>query len=164
LARGQVSADDGKTSYERRKGKPYKRALPGFGEMVMYMTVADGRRRQKAEDRFFSGIFVDIVSRSDEVVIATPEGCSKVNVIRRLPPEQRGDAKFALSIKGVPWEMVPSDESVYQEEVPSFVASEPIVPDGELPDAIPVPHEAAKHRRVYIRREVELRPVAEGGY
>ena len=41
LARFQRAVSDGKTPYERRKGKPYKRALPPFAECVMYMTAGD---------------------------------------------------------------------------------------------------------------------------
>ena len=37
LARSQRSTLDGKTAYELRKGKPYRRQLPPFGEAVAYM-------------------------------------------------------------------------------------------------------------------------------
>ena len=87
LSRGQAAADDGKTAYERRKGKPYKRRLPAFGEIVMFLTVAEGKRRQKFEDRFIPGLFVGLVDRSDEVVVLTSKGAFKVNTIRRLPRE-----------------------------------------------------------------------------
>ena len=37
LSRSQRSAADGRTAYERRKGKPYRRKLPVFSEKIMFL-------------------------------------------------------------------------------------------------------------------------------
>eukprot|EP00975_Prorocentrum_lima_P071526 12938185-Prorocentrum_lima.AAC.1 len=44
-------------------------------------------------------MFVGLIDGSDD-----PDGFFKVNVIRRLPVEQRGDKDFAQSCTGVPWD------------------------------------------------------------
>ena len=162
LSRFQRSAADGKTAYERRKGKHYKRQLPWFGECVMFLTVAKGKRRQKYEDRFVLGCFVGLVDRSDEVYVLTETGAYKANCMRRLPAEQKGDALFASRLKGLPWCMVPGEQSTLLDVKP-FLATEPIVPEDQLPLRLPSVG-SSEPRRVYIRREVELRPRAEGGY
>ena len=56
-----MSSKDGRTAYELRKGRPYRRPLPPFGEAVMYLKVAVNKRRRKYEDRFGTGIFVGLV-------------------------------------------------------------------------------------------------------
>ena len=61
ISRAQVSSKDGRTAYELRKGRPYRRPLPPFGEAVMYLKVAVNKRRRKYEDRFGTGIFVGLV-------------------------------------------------------------------------------------------------------
>ena len=48
ISRGLRSSADGRTGYELRKAKAYKRALPPFGETVMY--VLQGKSRQKHKD------------------------------------------------------------------------------------------------------------------
>ena len=96
----------------------------------MFMTTAEGKRRRKYEERFLTGMYVGLVNRSDELVVLTPTGAFKVNVIRRLPVEQRGDARFALSCQGLPWRMTPSDDPDRAIlEPPTYMATEPIVPD-----------------------------------
>ena len=64
------------------------------------MTVAERKHRQKLYARFRSGMFVGLVDRSDEVIVLTPEGFYKVNTLRRLPEQQRGDKVFAESCRG----------------------------------------------------------------
>ena len=87
LNRFQRSGDDGRTAFERRKGRPYRRRLPEFGELVMFLTVADGKHRRKLDERFHAGMYVGLVDRTDEVIVLTKGGYYKANTIRRLPEE-----------------------------------------------------------------------------
>ena len=47
---------DGKTAFEGRKGWRYKRKLPEFSELVMFMTVAEHKHRKKLDERYFRHI------------------------------------------------------------------------------------------------------------
>ena len=47
ISRAQRYEVDGRTAYELKKGKPYRRRLPVFGEKVSAMTL--GKRRMKSE-------------------------------------------------------------------------------------------------------------------
>jgi len=163
LNRFQRAGDDGRTAFERRKGRPYRRRLPEFGELVMFLTVADGKRRRELDERFRTGMYVGLLDRSDEVVVLTKTGYYKVNTVRRLPAEQRGDKKFAEECKGLPWKQQADASAGDAENVIPFVAAAPIVPDDQLPPSLEGRSKLGP-RRTYIRREVELRPVAEGGF
>ena len=100
LSRCQRSTRDGRTAYELRKGRPYRRALPCFGEPVLYLKVAPGKRRRKYEDRWETAVYVGLVDRSNEVRVCSPAGAFRVNNIRRLPPGQRRDPELIRSIRG----------------------------------------------------------------
>ena len=85
LSRCQRSTRDGRSAYELRKGKPYRRKLPAFGEPVLYTKVAPNKRRQKFEDRWETGIYVALIERTNEVRTCTPAGCYKVNNVKAAP-------------------------------------------------------------------------------
>ena len=74
LSRFQKAHNDGGTAFERRKGRPYRRLPPAFGELVMFLTVADGKHRRKLDERFHTGMFVGLVDRMDEVIVLTKGG------------------------------------------------------------------------------------------
>ena len=158
LNRAQRAVKDNRTAYELRKGRPYKRKLPPFAEAVMYLRVAEKRMRQKFEDRWNTGIYLGLVERSNMVVVGTLNGVVKVNCIKRLPMNQAKDPELLKSIRGYPWRLTPGDVQNEPGEVPTVVASEPFVPEDELPPRLPREREAeVAPRRVYIRRNVELR-------
>ncbi|CAK0871008.1 unnamed protein product [Prorocentrum cordatum] len=107
LNRSRRAAKDNRTAYEIRKGKPYRRKLPPFGEAVMYMPVSTVRRRRKFEDRWETGIYLGLVERSNMLLVGTPRGVFKVNCVKRLPAIQSSDPELLKSIVGVPWDPVP---------------------------------------------------------
>ena len=136
--------------------------MPMFGELVMFLTVAVGKRRQKMGDRYLTGMFVGLVDRSDEVMVLMETGCYRVNCMKRLPAEQRGDRVFAEKAKGLPWNLAPGSGVPLDDVVP-FVAAAPIVPEEELLEKLPDVPISTGPMREYIRREIELRPKSEGG-
>ena len=50
----------GRTAFELRRGKPYKRKLPPFGEKVMALTL--GKKKMKSEYRAFDAVIVALES------------------------------------------------------------------------------------------------------
>ena len=154
ISRFAVAADDGKTAYERRKGKQYKRALPQFSEIVMFHV--GGKITHKMDSREMSGCFLCLVEKSDEVLVGTPEGVLRARSVRRLQPSQRGNAQFVLKLVGTPWRPNPKDASDPEvQDVPLRIHAEPIVAESELPPRQALPREVEFHR-LHIRREVEL--------
>ena len=65
--------------------------------------------KNKGEVRNCVGIMLGLVDRSDEVVIGTTERMVKARTIHRMPVGQRGDAAYAKSIRGVPWQPNPAE-------------------------------------------------------
>ena len=60
LTRFMVGSD-GKTAFEREKGKRYKRALPEFGERIHFMPLKkSGSKLNKLEPRLKDGIFLGL--------------------------------------------------------------------------------------------------------
>ena len=88
LSRFQVAAD-GKTAYERLKGKEYRGELMDYGEKVMFMPVVHGSKLKKLESKWSFGRFCGIRPRSNEKLIMTTEGIEKAKNVRRLPEPDR---------------------------------------------------------------------------
>ncbi|CAK0909302.1 unnamed protein product, partial [Prorocentrum cordatum] len=146
LNRFQRSGDDGRAAFARRKGRPCRRRVPEFCELVIFLTVADGKHRRELDERFHAGMCVGLLDRADEVIVLTKDGDFEANAIRGLPrlgPHKTGD-----------------DDA---ERIVPYLAAAPVVPAEELPPPL-AGKSLAGPRRVYIRRGVEVRPVAEGGF
>ena len=89
MNRMEVAAD-GKTPYERVKGKRAEVMGLEFGEKVLWKH-HPGRKMDKLNARWSYSIFLGVRSRSGELVVA--DGDSKeiknVRTLRRIPEEQR---------------------------------------------------------------------------
>ena len=79
---------------------------------------------------------------SNEVVVGTPDRCYKVNYIKRLPERQQKNAELFKSVLGVPWRLRPNvarnheDADLEAGDIPTMVATAPIVPEDELPPRV----------------------------
>ena len=61
---------DGRTNYQRWKGKPFRRDIAEFGEAVMYLK-AGTKGVHKFNNRWEGGIWLGVKSESGETVIGT---------------------------------------------------------------------------------------------
>ena len=52
--------DDGKTAYERRRRKKFKRELPEFGEIIWYLRPASAGKDQ-LDERWGDGVYLGII-------------------------------------------------------------------------------------------------------
>ncbi len=98
ITRFQVGTD-GKTPYERMKGKRTKRPLAAIGEKILYMK-KDGKGMNM---RFDYGFFLGVSEKSDELYVATEAGVLKTRTVRRLTDEKKWDGDFIKRIVGTPW-------------------------------------------------------------
>ena len=106
INRFQKSSITGRTPYEARRGKPFKRELPPFGESVMYMRVGKSDKKAKFDDRFLSGLFLGLSEKSQEFLVGTEDGTvKKVNVIKRVVSDKRKDKAAVEKLKGLPWDV-----------------------------------------------------------
>ena len=150
----QRSVSDGITVYERRKLKSFRKALVPFGELVMF------KPKDKGEVWNCVGTMLGLVDRSDEVVVGSAERVVKACTVHRMPVGQRGDAAYAKSIRGVPWQPNPAEAA---EDEPLGMAQARVCQCSGLGlqsrnrPAVPLmePRDY-KARRFYNRREEEL--------
>ena len=74
MSRYQVGRD-GRTAYELRVGKPYRKQLVEFGEREYFMPIRPGDARQvKLDPKWQDEAFIGFRDRSDEMLIMTTSG------------------------------------------------------------------------------------------
>ena len=102
-----IVGDDGKTAYERLKGKLFTRKTVEFGECIWYIK-AGSVGKNKMASRVESGVFLGFREESQEVMIGTPDGIVKAASIKRKGThEERWNAQELDSFTGTPWEPIP---------------------------------------------------------
>ena len=84
---------DGKTPYERLRGKKFERRLCTFGECVLALRNskafenADDKRMNKLDSRWFDGVYVGVRVSSGETIVSTsPRLEERVMLPVRLKP------------------------------------------------------------------------------
>ena len=102
-------AKDGKTAYERLKGK--RGFVPGveFGEKVMWKKPAGSKNVQALDSLWDVGVFVGLKTLSGEFIVATKNGIHMARTVRRKTEEERWNIKDDGVIFGVPWNKGPED-------------------------------------------------------
>jgi hypothetical protein len=73
---------DGKTAYERNKGKNATVLGIEFGEKLVWKKKS-GQKMNKINSKWEFGIFVGVRQRSGEIWVATPDGIHKARSVRR---------------------------------------------------------------------------------
>ena len=111
---------DGKTAYERCKGKRATVLGLEFGEKVLYKVKRDGKL-EKIRARWEHGIFVGVRPQSGEVWIAIAEKTFSVRSVRRLPPDDRWGVDCVRWPRRTLWNR-------YKEDIGA---------DGDLPEEVP---------------------------
>ena len=79
---------DGKTNYERVKGKKPTVLGVEFGEKLLYK-VKIANRMEKINARWEFGIFVGVRTKSNELWVANQDKIINVRAVKRIPIEER---------------------------------------------------------------------------
>ena len=104
--------EDGKTGYERLKGKSFSRPSVEFGEKVRFKKSAKGQKEHKLEMKWNVGHFLGFHWRTSEAIVGTKEGIRRAGTIRRVGAHRRWDATGLDSIRGVSWKWDPEADDV----------------------------------------------------
>ena len=115
---------DGKTPYERCKGKKANVLGVEFGEKVLYKIKAEAKM-MKIRPRWEYGIFVGIRPTSHQVWVATADKTVAARSIRRLPLDQRWNMDCVRWVRWTLWNRYKDDvgaDGDLPEEVPQEVA------------------------------------------
>ena len=133
--------EDGKTGFELRRGRGFKRSMPPFGERVMWLRPGSNKGVATVAARCLDGIFLGPSDTSDELYVGTAAGAFKTRTVKRRDVTARADFALLESFKAFPWDEVASAKG----SVPQRVV-----------EATPLPREMAAQKpatmkRTYIR-------------
>jgi hypothetical protein len=127
---------DGRTAYQRLKGK--RVLMPGleFGEAVIWKVDNRTGALGKLSSSWKSGVYIGVRSKSGEFVVVDSGGVWKARSIRRVPAEDRWLRKNLDMIKFLPWKdsdgnRVQSETTVVRlspEEIARDTATSEVIP------------------------------------
>lgn len=98
LIRCQVGSD-GRTAQEQIKGRPSRRPVAEFAEKVWYKPVTEGSKLDIVMDE---GVYVGVIDRSDEALVAVRDGVVEARDIRRQLEEVRWGTDLVMAIRVTP--------------------------------------------------------------
>ena len=100
---------DGKTAYERRRGRRCQIPCVPFGEKVWYKELRENKRQEhKMESEWAEGIWLGHNRSSNEIIVGTRKGAVRAYAIRRKLEEDRWDAQMITEIRGTPQQPDPN--------------------------------------------------------
>ncbi|CAE7207180.1 RE2 [Symbiodinium natans] len=91
---------DGRTAYERLRGRTYKGEVVEFGEVVLFRI--SNQNLRKLEDRWSCGVWLGKSLSNDEHFVATANGIQRCRSVRRRVEAKRFDPTFVLRMVGCP--------------------------------------------------------------
>lgn len=92
---------EGRSTYQRNKGKVPTSIAAEFEEKVWHRLLHPGNRRPAIEPRFELGCFFTFAETSGEVLlVSSTSQVLKAKSICRLPPSQRWDREWTLRVTG----------------------------------------------------------------
>ena len=109
-----VNGHDGRTAYQRIRGKPFRTTLLTFGEQCRcklrsqepFSASGDGRR-------FHVGTYVGVDRRTGQYMIHVGDGIQYARTVMRLPGPNKWEKDRLAEIKATPWSLhVPKDPEV----------------------------------------------------
>ena len=104
---------DGRTAYERRRGRRCKIPVVAFGEKVWYKKLRETKeRKDKFQSEWEEGLWLGHARNSNEAVIGTREGMVRAYAIRRQDEDSRWSAVWVQSLQGTPQQPDPRKASV----------------------------------------------------
>ena len=102
LTRCQVGRD-GRTAYERMKGKPAKIQGLEFGEGVHWKRRREGGPLGKLTCMWGDGIFLGVKGGTGEIIVGDEKGVWVTRTVRRKPLDERWSRENIGKVGGGPW-------------------------------------------------------------
>ena len=98
---------DGKTAYEKWKGKEFKRTSPEAGERIHFLRPGT-KGKEKGEVRWYEGCFMGIKNESGEIIVGDEQGVVKARDYRQIAdPTSRWNFAALTAMRGTPWQPNP---------------------------------------------------------
>ena len=105
---------DGKTPFERLRGRTYQGQVAEFAEVVHFRDPGKAADMPKLDDRWNLGLWLGKSLASDEHYVGTSAGVRRCRSIWRHPEKQRWDKKMMTEMNGEPWNPVPPKDKAPQ--------------------------------------------------
>ena len=138
---------DGKTAYERQRGRKCRLEVIPFGEFVHYRKLIADENKNKLESKWEDGIWLGHARGSSEVLIGTPEGVVRARTFKRRPEDERWNAEAMLSMTGTPAKPNPQAPG---HDIPVHIRIQ--VPEvGEVPGEPAPARVETEPRRTYLK-------------
>ena len=148
-----VVSADGKTAYERLRGKKPRMLGLEFGEKLHWKrSVATIHRTDKLDSVWEEGIYLGHTTLSGESIVGNADGVFRTRTVRRAPLEERWQFELIKSMVGLPWKCNPhSDEAeqVIQDDMPVAPSDKPAIP----PEPPQVAFREEVPRKVYVKTD-----------
>ena len=95
--------EDGRTPYERMRGRRCNIPVAPFGEFVIYKEIREGKaRKNKLDTEDKDGIYLGHARNANEVLIGTPEGVVRAYSFRRRAEGRRWNQQAIQEMRGTP--------------------------------------------------------------
>jgi len=137
---------DGKTPYERRRGRKCRVPVVPFGETVWYKEIKENKA--KADSAWTEGIWLGHHRESNETLVGTNEGVVRAYAIIRKQEGQRWDRERLKNMKGTPQKPDPSKDGLI---IPLRITFDE--PSENLEEESQLPRKEEGPRIMMIRRE-----------
>ena len=108
---------DGKTRFERCKGKKAKTLGIEFGEAVLWKRKPGGGALGKLTCMWEDGVYLGIRGTSGEIIIGDKKGVWKTRTVQRKPVQDTWAKDSADMIVGVPWRTSEADSNADGEQL-----------------------------------------------
>ena len=100
---------DGRTAYERRRGRKCKVPVVMFGEKVWYKEVREGtERKDKFNTEWKEGVWLGHARNTNEAIIGTDLGALRAYAVKRRAPGEQWDGPAIQNLKGTPQQPDPN--------------------------------------------------------
>ena len=110
---------DGRTPYERLKGRGWRRPMVTFGEQVWFRPLKSyTANRTDLTPQLDSGVYVGTHGRNGDVLIMTDKGVIKGGSVKRKPLEDRWSKEGFDKLRGTPWKLRPQSEEDIDAAIP----------------------------------------------
>ena len=150
---------DGKTAYERQKGRKCRAEVVPFGEVVHYRKLEDDGRKKKLDSPWEEGVWLGHARGSNETLVGTREGVVRAWAIKRMPEEERWSAEAIKGMKGTPARpnpQMPGNDVPVQIHVPIDLGE-------AMPEGPPPARNEEAGRRTYLKaKDFEKHGFTEG--
>jgi hypothetical protein len=147
LTRAEVGAD-GKTAYERSRGKVAKLVGVEFAEGVLWKRRREGGPLGKLTCMWEDGIFLGVKGSTGEMIVGDEKGVWRTRSIRRKPEGERWSRENMGRIGGVPWKMTKESEGDGEE-----LKNEVTIMDKDYRERTREEEHEAVPRKVYISKD-----------